>query len=60
MVWVGQAREAGLDTEAIGERLLEHKQALMEEFKYGAHAAPAAHAQLHLVQDHPVNAGSAI
>jgi hypothetical protein len=35
-----QAKEAGLDTDALGERLLERKQALMEEFKHGAHAAP--------------------
>jgi len=58
-----QAKEAGLDTQALGERLLERKQALMEEFKHGAKLPPPHTRSFtghELVQDHPVNAGGAV
>jgi len=57
-----QAKEAGLDTQALGERLLERKQALMEEFQHGAKLPPPHTRSFtghELVQDHPVNAGAA-
>jgi len=56
-----QAKEAGLDTQALGERLLERKQALMEEFQHGAKLPPPHTRSFtghELVQDHPVNAGA--
>jgi Hemerythrin HHE cation binding domain len=57
-----QAKEAGLDTEALGRRLLQRKQALMEEFKGGAKLPPPHTRSFtghELVQDHPVNATAA-
>ncbi|HMJ98352.1 MAG TPA: hemerythrin domain-containing protein [Reyranella sp.] len=57
-----QAKEAGLDTEALGERLLERKQALMEEFKGGAKLPPPETRSFtghELVQGAPVDAGAA-
>ncbi|HEY2609970.1 MAG TPA: hypothetical protein VGI94_04125, partial [Reyranella sp.] len=57
-----QAKEAGLDTEALGERLLERKQALMDEFKGGAKLPPPETRSFtghELVQGAPVDAGAA-
>jgi hypothetical protein len=54
-----QARDAGLDVEALGERMASRKQELMQQFEGGR--LPPPHTRSFsghkLVQDHPVAAG---
>ena len=55
-----QAADAGLDIEALGERMQERKQELMEEFKHGAKLPPPETRSFtghELVQGAPVDAG---
>ena len=57
-----QAKKAGLDVEALGERLMARKQALMAEFKDGADLPPPETRSFtghELVQGEPVEAGTA-
>jgi hypothetical protein len=57
-----QVKAADLDLEALGERLMERKAALTEEFADGAKLPPPHTRSFtghELVQDHPVDAGSA-
>ena len=58
-----QAKKAGLDMEALGERMMARKQALMAEFKEGADLPPPETRSFtghELVQGEPVEAGTAI
>jgi Hemerythrin HHE cation binding domain len=57
-----QAKKAGLDLERLGQRLMERKAALKEEFADGAKLPPPHTRSFtghELVQDHPVDAGGA-
>ena len=57
-----QAKQAGVDLADLGQRLMERKQALKEEFADGANLPPPHTRSFtghELVQDHPVNAGGA-
>jgi hypothetical protein len=57
-----QAKQAGLDLEDLAQRLMERKEALKEEFADGAKLPPPHTRSFtghELVQDHPVDAGSA-
>ena len=57
-----QAKDAGLDIEALGARMQERKQELMEEFKHGAKLPPPETRSFtghELVQGAPVDAGTA-
>jgi len=57
-----QAKEAGLDLENLGQRLMERKEALKDEFQHGANL-PSPHTRSftghELVQDTPVQASAA-
>jgi hypothetical protein len=57
-----QAKEAGLDLENLGQRLMERKEALKDEFQHGANLPPPHTRSFtghELVQDTPVQASAA-